>query len=293
MKVRIASRGSKLSRIQVQMVSEKLSNLGIDTEFIEIKTKADLFQNEPLHKLGKGVFEKEVNEAVLRGYADIAVHSMKDLTSNMDPNLEIFAVLRRDSPYDALVSRKNFWDLESGSIIGTSSIRRKSLVNFYREDLQVRDLRGNVDTRLRKYKEGLYDGIIIAEASILRLRENIRYFVLDPWDFTPEANQGIIVVVGRRKDSELKKIISEINHQDTFEEAIAERSAINVIGGGCHSPLGVLFRKEGEEFFGIINYVTPKKRIVVSITKKGSPADIGNLLGKMLLSELKNEGIVP
>ena len=292
MKIKIASRGSKLSKIQVQIVSRELEKLGIETEFIEIKTRADLFQNEPLYKLGKGVFEKEVNEAVLNGYADIAVHSMKDLTSTLNPELEIFAVLKRDSPYDVLIAQKEFWRLESGSIIGTSSTRRKYLVKFYREDLEVKDLRGNVDTRLRKYKDGLYDGIIVAEASILRLKEDIRYFTLNPYDFTPEANQGIIAVVGKKKDVELKKIISKINHEETLEEAIPERTAINVIGGGCHSPLGVLFRKEGNEFIGIMNYVTPKKRIVVTIAKSGSPVDVGNLLGKTMLNLLKNEGII-
>jgi Porphobilinogen deaminase len=129
LKIRIAARGSKLSRIQVDMLGEKLKKIGIEYEIIDIKTKADLFSTEPLSKLGKGVFEKEVNEAVLEGKADIAVHSMKDILSEINPSLEIFAVLERDPPYDILIAEKNLDKLDSNITIGTSSIRRKTFLN--------------------------------------------------------------------------------------------------------------------------------------------------------------------
>jgi hydroxymethylbilane synthase len=292
LKIRVASRGSKLSRIQVKIVEEKLRNLGLETEFVEVKTKADLFQNEPLYKLGKGVFEKEVNEAVIRGDADIAVHSMKDMLTELPSNLEIYAVLDRESPLDALVSEKDFWNLESGSTIGTSSIRRKNTVKYFREDLQVRDLRGNIDTRIRKFRDKLYDAIIVADAALKRLKEDVNYYPLNPYDFTPEANQGIIAIVGKRDNIKLKEIISKINNYDVFQEALAERAAISIIGGGCHSPIGVLFQKDGEEYNGIISYISEKIKITITISKRGNPIEIGRELGLRLLREMKNAGLI-
>ncbi|MEM3291259.1 MAG: hydroxymethylbilane synthase [Saccharolobus sp.] len=293
MKIRIASRGSQLSKKQVEMVGDNLRKLGIDYELVEVKTKADLFSNEPLYKLGKGVFEKEVNEAVLRGEAEIAVHSMKDILTEFNPELEIFAVLERDPPYDILIADKPLAKIESNAVIGTSSIRRRNFTNFIRPDLNLKELRGNVDSRIRKYLAREYDGIILAEASIRRLGININYYRLDIYDFTPEPNQGIIVIIGRKKDNNLKKIFREINHQDTLDEALAERSAISVIGGGCHSPIGILFKKEGKELFGIGSYANEKKKISVTITKAGDPTAAGLELGKLLAREMKNEGIIP
>ena len=293
MKIRIAARGSQLSKKQVEMVGDNLRKLGIDYELVEVKTKADLFSNEPLYKLGKGVFEKEVNEAVLRGEAEIAVHSMKDILTEFNPELEIFAVLERDPPYDILIADKPLAKIESNAVIGTSSIRRRNFTNFIRPDLNLKELRGNVDSRIRKYLAREYDGIILAEASIRRLGININYYRLDIYDFTPEPNQGIIVIIGRKKDNHLKKIFREINHQDTLDEALAERAAISVIGGGCHSPIGILFRKEGKELFGIASYANEKKKISVTITKTGDPTAAGLELGKLLAREMKNEGIIP
>ncbi|BAK54199.1 MULTISPECIES: hydroxymethylbilane synthase [Sulfurisphaera] len=294
MRIRIAARGSKLSRIQVMMVENYLHKLGIETEFIEIKTKADLFQNEPLSKLGKGVFEKEVNQAVLDNKADVAVHSMKDILTEISENLEIYAVLPRDPPFDILISRKNLFNLEPNSIIGTSSIRRKNFLTFYRNDLNIKDLRGNIDTRLKKYFEGQYDGIIIAEASIYRLKEQVQYYRLDPHLFTPEANQGIIVVIGRKKDETIKKIFNEINDKDTLEIAIAERKALSIVGGGCHSPIGVYFEKYDKDFHGIISSSFGRKKITIEeYFHNMTPYEAGELLGKRFLEEIKNEGIIP
>ncbi|AWR97343.1 hydroxymethylbilane synthase [Acidianus sulfidivorans JP7] len=293
-KIKIAARGSKLSIAQVEIVSKFLENKGYETEFIEVKTKADLFNNEPLYKLGKGVFEKEVNEYVIKGIADIAVHSMKDLTSIIDPNLEIIAVTKRDSPFDVLLADKELYDLDSGKTIGTSSIRRQNFLKFIRDDLKIKDLRGNIDTRIEKYKKGEYDGIIIAEASILRLKYRIKYFRLDPLNFTPEANQGIIAVVGKKTNLEIKKILSELNDQDTLEEAIAERSTMQIVGGGCHSPFGVYFKKQSNnEFQGIASFSNSKKKITIVLEKSGKPEELGIELGKLLLKEMKYENIIP
>lgn len=298
MKIRIAARGSKLSRIQVKMVEDELHKLGIETEFVEVKTKADLFPHSPLSKLGKGVFEKEVNQAVLNGLADIAVHSMKDMLTEISEGLELYAVLKRDPPYDVLISSSgDLFTLEAGKVIGTSSIRRQSTVTFYRKDLVVKDLRGNVDTRLKKFKNGEYDGIIIAEASVTRMAQvdeefkKLRYYRFDPTILTPEANQGIIAVVGK-SNSSIKEVFKNINHEKTYHEAIAERTALSIIGGGCHSPLGVLVEELDEgEYRGIMTYVDGKRKITVDGIYRGDPKEVGEKLGKQLLREIKNEGI--
>jgi len=274
-------------------VEEALSKIGVETEFIEVKTKADLFQNEPLDKLGKGVFEKEVNQAVLENKADVAVHSMKDILTETHKDLEIFAVLPRDPPYDALIANKGLFDLEKGSIIGTSSIRRKNFLKFYRPDLEVKDLRGNVDTRIKKYLDKQYDGIILAEASIIRLGININYIRLNPYSFTPEANQGIIVVIGKKKDEKLKKLFSEINDEDTLKVALVERKALSVVGGGCHSSIGVYFEKLNGELHGIMSTSNGKKKVTVEEYFNEEDQEAGEKLGKKFLEEMKNEGIIP
>ncbi len=291
--IRIAARNSQLSLIQVKVVSDYLNKLGYDTEFIGVKTKADIFSAEPLYKLGKGVFEKEVNEYVIKGLADLAVHSMKDLTSTLSEELDILATVKRDSPYDALVSKKDVFDLDSGSVIGTSSIRRKNFMTFLRPDVTVKDLRGNIDTRIKKYNSGEYDGIIIAEASILRLNLNVNYFRLNPIDFTPEANQGIIAVVGKKNDEKIRKILAELHDQRTFNEAMAERSTMEIVGGGCHSPFGVYFQQIDRKLIGIASFSDGKRKITVTIDKKGDPKDVGYELGKLLLGEMKNENLIP
>lgn len=265
----------------------------VETEFVEVKTKADLFQNVPLDKLGKGVFEKEVNESVLENKADVAVHSMKDILTEMSDGLEIFAVLPRDPPYDILIAQKGFFELDRESVIGTSSIRRKNFTKFYRNDLEIKDLRGNIDTRVRKYLNKEYDGIIIAEASILRMGIDVQYTRLDPYSFTPEANQGIIVVIGRKGDNKIKQLFKLINDEDTLNIALAERMAVRIAGGGCHSPIGIYFEKTHNELHGIMSTSDGKKKITVEEYYSIEDEKAGEKLGRRFLEEVKNEGLIP
>lgn len=295
MKIRIAARDSKLSRIQVDYVIKALEKEigGVETEFVPVKTRADLFLNKPLYEIGKGVFEKEVNYEVLTGKADIAVHSMKDTTSVLSEELEIYAVLKRDPPYDIIIPAIDLFEIEKGKIIGTSSIRRSNYISYYRPDLEIRTLRGNVDTRISKLQQGLYDAIVLAEAGIKRLGLDITYERIDPLIITPAPNQGIIVVVGKKNNEELKKLFKRINDKDTYEEALAERSVVNVVGGGCHSPLGVLFNKVDNELHGIASYSDGKRKITVSIVRKNqNPIEVGKELGRLLIKGMKDEGIV-
>lgn len=290
MKIRIAARGSKLSLKQVEIVTSFLESQGYETEFIEIKTKADLFGNKPLHEIGKGVFEKEVNEAVLEGRADVAVHSMKDMSSELPLGLELLATPRREDPVDVLVSELDLGELPEKSRIGTGSLRRANFLKVMRPDLVVENIRGNVDTRLRKYRNREYDGIILAEAGLRRLGVDIKRFPLDVERFTPEPNQGIIAVVG---SSKLRGMFQELNHVGTMMEALAEKETVKVVGGGCHSPLGVLFRLEDDVLSGIASYSNGMKRVTVKVSTRESPQIAGRELGKMLVKAMKNEGLIP
>jgi porphobilinogen deaminase len=293
LKIRVAARGSKLSLAQVKVVTDYLNSQGIETQLVEVKTRADLFSTAPLHKLGKGVFEKEVNEVVLRGGADLAVHSMKDLSSEMANELEILAMPKREVPLDSLVGKYELERLEPGSKVGTGSIRRKNLLKFLRPDLNVVDIRGNVDTRLSKLNSRQYDALILAEAGLRRLGITASRFTLSPLDFTPEPNQGIIAIVGHKDNTRLREILKELNHKETMEEARAERAVVKLVGGGCHSPLGVLFKKEGSKLEGIATYSDGSKKVTVTHSDSGVPEVVGEALARKLLKEMKNEGIIP
>ncbi|ALU12025.1 porphobilinogen deaminase [Ignicoccus islandicus DSM 13165] len=246
MRVRIAARGSKLSLKQVETFQEYLTKHydGIEFEVIKVKTTGDKFQL-PFEELAKkghvGLFEKEVNKAVIDGKADVAVHSLKDLSTKLSDELVIALYLPRDPPYDVLISRngERLEELPSGAVVGTSSARRKALIKNLRPDLEVRDLRGNVDTRLRKLREGEYDAIILAEAGLRRLGIDVEYQRLDWKTFTPSPAQGIVVAV-TRKDSELYEMLRKVSDNRSELMARTERNVLLSFGGGCHIPLGAI-----------------------------------------------------
>ncbi len=252
MKIRIAARGSKLSLKQVEMfidyVKNKL-NEEIEYEIIKVKTSGDRF-SLPFEELAKkgyvGLFEKEVNKAVLDGRADVAVHSLKDLSTSMSEELEVVTYLPRDPPWDVLVTKNGLTleELPEGSVVGTSSARRKALIKNLRPDLVVKDLRGNVDTRLRKLERGEYDAIILAEAGIARLGIEVPYARLNWREFPPSPGQGIVVAVARR-DSEIASRLKEISDERAEKEATLERGVLRAFGGGCHVPLGAISFVEG------------------------------------------------
>ncbi len=252
MMLRIAARGSKLSLKQVEKFVEYVRKHypELQYEVITVKTTGDKFQAsfEELAKKGlTGLFEKEVNKAVLEGKADIAVHSLKDLPSELDERLEIVTYLPRDPPYDVLVTREglSLEDLPKGAVVGTSSSRRKALIKNLRPDLKVKDLRGNVDTRIRKLKAGEYDAIILAEAGIVRLELDVKYQRLYWRDFPPAPGQGIIVAVAR-KDTEIANLLKAISDVTSEKLATAEREVLKTFGGGCFVALGALARAEGD-----------------------------------------------
>ena len=241
--LRIATRKSALALWQanhVQALLEK-SHPGIEIELVKIVTQGDRILDRPLSEIGgKGLFLKELERAMLDGEADLAVHSMKDVPAEMAQGLVLDAVLPRANPYDALVSRGGqvLADLPAGSRIGTSSLRRKSQLLALRPDLEVADLRGNVDTRLRKLDEGQYDAIILACAGLQRLGLGERITeTLQPPDWLPASTQGIIGLQCRQDDSDTRSLIEPLADSDTMVVASAERAVARVLEATCQVPL--------------------------------------------------------
>ena len=297
MKIRIAARGSKLSLRQVDMfISFVRSKLGNDIEFeiIKVKTSGDRF-SLPFEELARrgyvGLFEKEVNKAVLEGKADVAIHSLKDLSTSMSPELAIAMYMPRDSPFDVLVSREGgkLEDLPPGSIIGTSSARRKALIKNLRPDLVVKDLRGNVDTRLRKLEEGIYDAIVLAEAGLERLGLDLSYSRLDWRAFTPSPAQGIIVAV-TRKDSQYFDLLNKISDNVSEEMAMLERGVLRAFGGGCHVPLGAISFIDGERvrLKATALNLDGNVRYDVEVITNRENKRIGEVIGNKLRKVMKN-----
>ncbi|MGA9575623.1 MAG: hydroxymethylbilane synthase [Lysobacterales bacterium] len=243
--LRIATRKSALALWQANHVRTLLNKAhpGIEIELVKIVTEGDRILDRPLAEIGgKGLFLKELERAMLDGEADLAVHSMKDVPASMAEGLVLDAVLPRANPYDALVSRNGqlLADLPAGSRIGTSSLRRKSQLLALRPDLEVTDLRGNVDTRLRKLDDGQYDAIILACAGLQRLGLGERITeTLQPPDWLPASTQGIIGLQCRDDDSDTLTLIAALADADTMIVASAERAVARVLQATCQVPLAV------------------------------------------------------
>jgi len=243
--LRIATRKSALALWQAKHVQALLTDAhpGIEIELVKIVTEGDRILDRPLAEIGgKGLFLKELERAMLDGEADLAVHSMKDVPASMAEGLVLDAVLPRANPYDALVSRNSqlLADLPAGSRVGTSSLRRKSQLLALRPDLEVADLRGNVDTRLRKLDEGQYDAIILACAGLQRLGLGGRITeTLQPPDWLPASTQGIIGLQCRQDDDFTRSLIKPLADADTMVVASAERAVARVLEATCQVPLAV------------------------------------------------------
>lgn len=240
MVLKLATRSSELALIQTRSVQSALSSFNIDSEIVGHSTKGDRERTGPIYKMSKvGVFVEELNNLVSSGKCDAAVHSAKDMPSAFPDDLEVAAVLPRASFYDVLVSDFSLQELPGRSVLGTSSIRRISAIKSIRNDLEIRDIRGNIDTRLKKLENGEYDGILLAQAAFERMQHKVKYFVLNTEQFTPAPNQGIIAVV-TKKDSPVSEQIRKINHGPTFAAFELERVLVTGLGLGCSMPVGIL-----------------------------------------------------
>lgn len=289
--LRIGTRGSKLALAQANLVKDLLAKNGVPTEIKIIKTSGDTFTDRPLHEVqGFGVFVREIDDSMLAGEIDIAVHSMKDVPTERPAELTIAAVMKRDSPYDFLLTReeKKLKDLPNGAIVGTTSLRRRSQLSRFRDDLVIKELRGNIDTRLRKLKEGQYDAIFLAEAGLERLKWDIPGDRLSPDDFVPSANQGTVVIV-TKKDSEAQKAVQVLNDEQTRLETRIERIIIGILGGGCLVPIGAFARTEGKRIHVRTEVLSIDGKRCVKIDEFINPAEYEKEATR-IGNELNNKG---
>ena len=241
----IGTRGSKLALAQTQWVADALRaahpGLAIETRVIGTRGDATQAANVPLSSFGeKGIFAKELETALLAGEIDLAVHSMKDLEHTLPDGLVIAAVPPREDPRDALVG-STLDTLPLGAKVGTGSVRRRALLLSRRPDLTLLEIRGNIDTRLRKWREGQYDAICLAVAGLNRLglQENIAE-ILDPDWFTPDPGQGALAIEARQGDRRVRDWLLPLDDAIASANVTAERAFLRAIGGGCKTPIGAL-----------------------------------------------------
>jgi hydroxymethylbilane synthase len=257
-KIVIGSRGSDLALWQANHVRKQLEDLGHEIEIKVIVTQGDAIQHLSFDKLeGKGFFTKEIETALLEGTIDFAVHSHKDLETNPPKGLMIAAVSEREDPSELLLINKSKvdltqeWNLIEKGIIGTSSARRKSQVIRFRPDLEIKDLRGNVPTRIQKLRDGNYDAILLAKAGVDRLQldlSDLHVEVLDPTVVIPAPAQGVLALQIRESDTELFEILQQINHPEVAQRIGVERKVLNLLEGGCQLPLGVYCETESKVY---------------------------------------------
>ena len=289
----IGSRGSQLALCQTQHIVNRLQDLHPQFRFVikRIRTKGDEHSSEPSFCFEeKGEFVRELEEALLAGEINLAVHSFKDLPLELPEGLEIAAVNQREDARDVLVSMKanSLSQLPRGASIGTGSPRRAAQIKAFRPDLDVVDIRGNLDTRLRKVSSGQFDGIILAAAGLIRLGWEARVTEYLSMDIClPAVAQGALAIEVREGDEEIKRLVSVLNHKPTKQATTAEQVFLRCLGGGCRTPIAA---------FGQINSGTLQLEGMVSTPDGGKllrakvegsaelPEEVGSLLGEKLIA---------
>src|SRR3954471_4161108 len=272
----IGSRGSQLALWQANYVAGQLSQLGFATRIEIIKTTGDHLQTASLVQAGgKGLFTKEIEEALLSGSIDLAVHSLKDLPTENPSGLVIAAIPEREDPRDAIAGCV-FERLPGGARVGTSSGRRAAQLLALRPDLCVEPIRGNVDTRLRKLKEGQYQAILLAAADLRRLALEAEIAgVFSPEQICPAPGQGALAIQPR-VDDPARSICFELNHQETSDCVLCERTALASLGGGCQLPIGVFALRTGSEIqaLGVVASLDGRRVIREQVTGP-TPEEVG------------------
>ena len=290
-RIRIGSRGSALALAQSHWVKEQMERhyRDIEVELLIIKTSGDRFVDTPIPAIGgKGVFTKEIEEALLRKEIDIAVHSMKDLPTELPPGLAIAAVPKREDARDVVVSRdgRKLNDLPSGARVATGSLRRRAQLLHYRGDLSLAAIRGNVDTRLRKLDEGEADALIMAAAGLNRIGRAERITEYLPDDVcVSAAGQGALGVESR-DDGAMRELLAFLHDAGTSAETSAERALLKRLSGGCHVPIGARARAEGDalEMIAVVASVGGESLCKGKIAGKASDAaELGRQLAERLL----------
>jgi hydroxymethylbilane synthase len=281
----IGSRGSQLALWQARWVQARLAELGLESRIEIIKTTGDKVLSVPLSSVGgKGLFTKEIEDALLAREVDLAVHSLKDLPTEIPAGLQIAAIPQREDPRDAMVGRR-LSELREGAKVGTSSLRRSAQLRRLRPDLQVESVRGNVDTRLRKLDEGQYESIVLAAAGLTRLGWSSRIAeFLDPEVMCPAVGQGALAVETRIGENACQAL----DDAATRAAVTAERAVLSALGGGCLTPIGAHARVEGEQLRLMAIVLSADGAQSVRGQADGMVGDaqrIGRELGEKLLKE--------
>jgi hydroxymethylbilane synthase len=290
----VGTRGSKLSQAQTRQILKEIKAVlpQLDFKIKVIKTLGDKETSKALFTLDqKGIFEKEIDMAIEKGEADLAVHSLKDVPILESKETTIAAIPKRNSPNDVLISKGNLplAELPRGAVIGTCSLRRMAQIKKLRPDLKVKPIRGNVDTRIKKVLRGDYDGIILAEAGLKRM--NLVDQITESFSvnqFTPSAGQGALAIVTRKDNEKILKLLEAINHPASRAEVTAERSLVLSLEGGCRVPIGAIGRANGENmsFYGCIFSLDGQTKLQSSAEGKISEAkELGKKVGRSLLEQ--------
>ncbi|MCH2604310.1 MAG: hydroxymethylbilane synthase [Candidatus Nitrosopelagicus sp.] len=290
----VGARGSKLSIAQTDWVISELqktdSSLSFDIKPITTKGDTD---TRPLFAMEqKGIFEKEIDRAVFEKEVDFAVHSLKDVPSQLDPNLIISCIPKREAVNDVLITRDGF-DIEeipSGSVIGSSSLRRAVQVTRKRPDVIVKPVRGNIETRIKKVEEGKFDGIVLAQAGITRLGTDIKISKLPTNDFVPSPGQGALAIVSRKDNSSTLQMLKKIEDYRSRMEIEAERALSNSVDSGCRFPVGAIATSDANSLtLKVAVYSMDGKKSII-LEKTGSIEE-PHVLGRLLGDELRDRGV--
>lgn len=303
-KIIIATRGSKLALWQAEWIKSQIQHIlpDVNVELNKIKTTGDKILDVPLAQVGgKGLFVKEIEEAMLRGEADLAVHSMKDVPTDLPEGLHLSAICKREDPRDAFITAvsgqgpgtgkkiNSIEDLPEGAHVGTSSLRRMCQLLNKRPDIKITQLRGNVDTRLRKLDEGEFDAIILATAGVKRLGYEARITEKIPTGISlPAIGQGAVGIECRTDDEFINDLLAGLNHRETWICVSAERAFLKKLEGGCQVPIAAHARLEDGKLIiqGLVGSLDGKTLIKDSMEGKPEDAEsLGTALAEKLLSQ--------
>jgi hydroxymethylbilane synthase len=300
-RLRIGTRGSSLALWQANHIADRLAQLhGVETEIIRIRTSGDRMQSAPVAQIneiigaesgGKGIFIKELEEALLANTVDLAVHSMKDVPTDTPAGLAFPAITRREDPRDCLISRngRSLKSLPNSARVGTSSLRRQAQLRHHRPDMDVLDLRGNVDTRMKKLDAGEFDAVVLAMAGVNRLGLASRVTQVLGEDFMlPAVGQGALGIETRADDAETQRLVASLDDADSRVCVTAERALLRTLHGGCQIPLGALGVLRGGELHLEAGVFSVSGTESVRASENGPPEDaedIGIRLAGALLQE--------
>ena len=282
----VGTRGSQLALVQTNQVCRDLASITkekIDVNII--KTKGDKITTSQLYNMdAKGLFTKELDKALLEEEIDFAVHSFKDLPTELDEELEIAAVPKRVAPNEVLISNKNWDELSSNSKLGTSSLRREAFCNYHNKNFDLQPIRGNIETRISKVSKSNLDATIMAQAGLIRLNLTQHIKTVFPLDYiTPAAGQGALAII-TRKDSDKKDIISKLNDYQSQQEVFAEKKVLEELGVGCQWPIGTIAQMKDNQFCLYSILLTKDGEILKQQSEKGSIKDaiqFGIKIGKI------------